>query len=176
MTLTKCALAALLAAGLVALPAAAQPTAEEWKKALDNLEKATKDLKEARDALKTDDLRTKATTIDTKLDILDKDIQQLKKDVQEIRRRVGDGSSTSLRPDTDAVGRNMARVRVINTHPFEMSVLLNGRSFRIPAGAERLIPVLAGFYDFEVAQIPGDRRSGDLSPGQTKTFTIYPIP
>ena len=176
MTLTKCALAGLLAAGLMAMPAAAQPTAEDLKKAVDSLEKATKELKEAREALKIDDLRTKATTIDTKLDILDKDIQELKRDVREIRRQMGDRSTTALRPDTDAAGRSMARVRVINTHPFEMSVLLNGRSYRVPAGAERLIPVPPGFYDFEVAQIPGDRRSGDLAPGQTKTFTIFPIP
>ena len=176
MTLTKCALAGLLAAGLVALPAAAQPTVEDLKKAVDSIEKAAKDLREAKDALKTDELRTKVTTIDTKLDMLDKDIQALQKDVRELRRQTGDRSTTALRPDTDAAGRSMARVRVINTHPFEMSVLLNGQSFRVPPGAERLIPVPAGYYQFEVAQIPGDRRSGDLSAGQTKTFTIFPIP
>jgi hypothetical protein len=181
MTLAKSALAAAFAVALVATPASGQATIDDVKKSVDQavqkLDKLTKDLADAKEAMKTDDLRTKATTLDTKLDILDKDVQDIKKDLREIRQRLGERGTTALRPDTDgATARTQGRVRVINSHLIEMNVVLNGRSYRLPPGDERLILVPPGNYSFEVLQIPGDRRSGEIAAGQTRTFTIYPIP
>jgi cell division protein ZapA (FtsZ GTPase activity inhibitor) len=180
MTLAKSALATLLGAAIVAAPTFAQ-TPEEQKKALENavqkLEQAAKDLKDAKDAMKTDDLKSKAITIDTKLDMLDKDIQDIKKDVREIRRQMGERTSTALRPDYDsATFRGTGRVRFINQFSEEMSVVVNGRSFRLQPGEERLVPVPPGEFTYQVLQlqrVPQERR---ISADETKTVRIYPIP
>jgi prefoldin subunit 5 len=175
MTLTRYALAALLGTALVAAPAAAQATAEDLKKAVDKLDQAAKDLKDAKDA--KDDLRTKVNAIDSKIDIIDKDIQELKKDIREIKRRIGTEGSTSLRPDTEsAIARGTGRVRFINEFNEEMSVVVNGRSFRLYPGQERLVPVTAGSYTYQVLQLqrfPQERR---IAADETKTVRIYPLP
>src|SRR5439155_1189423 len=138
-----------------------------------------KDLQALKESLKIDAVRESAKTIDSKIDLLDKDIQEIKKDIKdmkELRRRLGDGGpSTSLRPGFDSALRNEGRVRIINTHPFEMSVILNGLSYRLASGEERMFRVPPGEYRFEVLQIPGQRKSGEIAAGETKTFTIYPI-
>jgi cell division protein ZapA (FtsZ GTPase activity inhibitor) len=180
MTLTKSALATLLGAAIVAAPTFAQ-TPEEQKKAFDNavqkLDQAAKDLKEAKDAIKNDDLRGKVTTLDAKLELLDKDIQEIKKDVREIRRRMGDGTSTALRPDFDAsTTRGRGRVRFINEFNEQMSVVVNGKAFWLLPGEERLVPVPPGDFTYQVLQLqrfPQERR---IAADETKTVRIYPIP
>jgi hypothetical protein len=175
MMLTKSALGALVGVALFAAPAFADP-AEDAKKAVEKLDQLSKDLQALKDSLKIDALRESAKTIDSKIELLDKDIQDIKKDLKELRRRAGDGSSTSLRPEFDsAPPRTLGRVRIINTHPFEMSVVLNGLSYRLASGEERLFRVTPGEYRFEVLQIPGVRKVGEIAAGETKTFTIYPI-
>jgi hypothetical protein len=175
MTLTKSVLGALVAIG-IAGPALAQ---DDAKKAVEKIDQLSKDLQTLKESLKIDALREGAKTIDSKIDLLDKDIQEIKKDLKdlkEIRRRLGDGGpSTSLRPGFDSATANQARVRIINTHPFEMSVILNGFSYRLASGEERLFRVTPGDYSFEVLQIPGQLKSGAIAAGETKTFTIYPI-
>ena len=172
MTLTKSALAALVAVGLAA-PVFAQ---DDAKKAVEKLDQLSKDLQALKDSLKVEDVRSRALTIENKIDLLDREIQDVKRDVKALRQRVGDGPSTSLRPGFDSAPAPMSgRVRVINTHPFEMSAVLNGLSYRLLPGEERLIRVPPGPYQFEVLQIPGIRKSGEIAAGETRTFTIYPV-
>jgi hypothetical protein len=180
MRLTKSALATLLGTAVLAAPSFAQ-SPEDQKKAVESavqkLEQAVKDLKEAKDALKADDLRAKTISIDTRLELLDKDIQDIKKDVREIRRQMGDRTSTALRPDYDsATSRGLGRVRFINQFSEEMAVVVNGRSFRLQPGEERLVPVPPGDFTYQVLQlqrVPQERR---IAPDETKTVRIYPIP
>jgi len=176
MTLAKSVLGALVAIALAA-PALAD---EDGKKAVEKIDQLSNELKALKESLKIDALREGAKTIDSKIDLLDKDIQEIKKDLKdlkEIRRRLlGDGGpSTSLRPGFDSATANQARVRIINAHPFEMSVALNGFSYRLAPGEEKLFRVTPGEYRFEVLQIPGQLKSGAIAAGETKTFTIYPI-
>ena len=177
MTLTRSLFAALLGLALVAAPAAGQPTAEDVKKINDKLDKITQDLADAKNSLKTDELRSKAITIDTKLDMLDKDVQELKKDLKDIRSRLGDRSTTALRPDFDAAQfRGRGRVRFINEFFEEMSVVVNGRVFRLAPGEERMVPVAPGDFSYQVLQLqrfPQERR---IAADETKTVRIYPIP
>jgi Sporulation protein YpjB (SpoYpjB) len=171
MTLTKSVLGALVAIGLAG-PALAQ---DDAKKTAEKIDQLSRDLQAIKESLKIDALRESAKTIDSKIDLLDKDIQDIKKDLKEIRRHMGEGSSTSMRPGFDSATANQARVRIINTHPFEMSVALNGSSYRLAPGEEKLFRVTPGEYRFEVLQIPGLVKSGAIAAGETKTFTIYPI-
>jgi hypothetical protein len=176
MTLTKSVLAALLGLALVAAPAAGQ-TAEDIKKINDKLDKIAQDLTDAKNGLKTDELRSKAITIDTKLDMLDKDVQELKKDIKDIRNRLGDRTTTALRPDFDAAQfRGRGRVRFINEFFEEMAVVVNGRSFRLAPGEERLVPVPPGEFSYQVLQLqrfPQERR---IAADETNTVRNYAIP
>lgn len=177
MTNTRFALAALIGLAIAVSPAVADP-AEDLKEAIKKLEKATKDLQDAKDALKVDELRGKAITIDTKIDLIDKDIQDIKKDIREIKRKLNDTSSTSLRPDTDSATtpRGQGRVRFINEFNEEMSVVVNGRSYRLLPGQERLLTVAPGDFTYQVLQLqrfPQDRR---IAADETKTIRIYPLP
>ena len=63
-------------------------------------------------------------------------------------------------------------MRLINDFPEEMSVLVNGRSYRLLPGQERLIRVSAGDYSLELLQFPGERRSGELTAGPRRRLPI----
>lgn len=176
MSRIKFVVAALLGLALLASPVKADP-AEDLKKAVEKLDKATKDLQEAKDALKIDDLRAKASTIDTRLDFIDKDMQEIKKDIREIKRKLSDSTSTSLRPDYDSAAlRGLGRVRFINQFNEEMSVVVNGKSFRLLPGQERLVPVPPGDFTYQVLQLQHVAQERQIAADETKTVRIYPLP
>ena len=172
MNLIKCALAAVLAIGLAGVPTratAADPT--DLDKAIEKLDKATKSLDEVRKTITdTDNLRGRVIT-------LEGEVKLLQQEIAEFRRKVLDAAAarTALKPDetTSSAFRGLGRVRFINEHPFEMSVVVNGRSYRLASGAERLIPVAPGEYTYQVLQIHNAPRVRRIDVGETKTFTIY---
>ena len=90
---------------------------------------------------------------------------------------MADGPTTALRPDFDAATvRGRARVRFINEFHEQMSVVVNGTAFWLLPGEERLVPVPAGDFTFQVLQLqrfPQERR---IAADETKTVRIYPIP
>jgi hypothetical protein len=175
MTLTRFVPAALLAAALAA-PAAGQ-TAEDVKKLNDKLDALTKALQDVRDGLKTENVREKLATIESKIDLLDQDIRTIKDDVRQMKRRVGDGATTTLRPEYDSSSfRGQGRVRFINEYPEEMSVIVNGRSFRLAPGQERLVPVTPGQFTYQVLNIQRDIQTRQIAADETKTIRIYPLP
>ena len=178
MTLTRLIPATLLGMALLASPArAADPTAEDLKKLTERLEKAVKDLQDTKDGLKIDGVREKTTIIDTKLDLMDKDIQDIKKDLREIKRRLEGGSSTSLRPEFDSTAlKGQGKVRFINQYPEEMSVVVNGKSFRLVPGEERMVPVAPGDFTYQVLQLQRDAQVRRIVADETKTIRIYPLP
>jgi hypothetical protein len=176
MTLAKSALAALLGTALAAAPAFGQ-TAEDLKKAIDRLDKAAKELEDARTALKSDGLREKVTLVDSKIDAIDADVRDIKREIRDLKRRLENGStSTALRPDYDSVvDRDRGRVRFINEFREEMSVVLNGRSYRLLPGEERLISVPSGSFTYQVLQIQRFTQDRRIASGETKTIRIYPL-
>jgi hypothetical protein len=176
MTLTRLIPATLLAAALAAAPTlAADPTPEELKKSIDRFEKAVKDLQELKDALKTDNVREKVTTLDSKIDLIDKDIQDIKKDIRDLKRKADGSTSTSLRPDDSQTLRGQGRVRFINQYPEEMSVVINGRSYRLVPGEERLLTVPPGEFTYQVLQLQRDSQVRRIVADETKTIRIYPL-
>lgn len=173
MTLTKSALAALLGLAVAAGQARAEP-ADDLRKAVEKLEKATKDLQDAKDALRTDTLHKKLTSIESRMELLETDIQDLKKEIRDLKRRVEDGTSTSRRFDTDSTTRD-GRVRFINEFSEDMSVVLNGRSYRLTPGQERLISIPSGEFTYQVLQIQRGEQVRRITGGETKTIRIYPL-
>jgi hypothetical protein len=174
MTLTRFLPAALLAAALAG-PAAGQ-SADDIKKLNDKLEALTRTLQELRDAAKSDSVREKVNTIDSKIDLLDQDIRTIKDDIRQLKRRVSDGATTALRPQYDsATFRGQGRVRFINEYPEEISVIVNGRPFRLAPGAERLVPVPPGDFTYQVLNVQRTAQIRPIIADETKNIRIFPI-
>ena len=174
MTLSRL-LPALFATAALAAPAAGQ-TADDIKKLNDKLDALTKTVNDLKDGMKSETVRDKVNTVDSKIDQLDQDIQAIKKDLRDLKRRVGDGSTTALRPEYDSTTfRGQGRVRFINEFPEEMSVLVNGRPFRLAPGAERLVPVPPGDFTYQVFNVQRTAQVRPIVADETKTIRIYPI-
>jgi len=175
MTLTRFLPAALLAAAFAA-PAAGQ-TADDIKRLNDKLDALTKSVQDLKDGMRTDTVREKVTTVDSKIDQLDQDIQAIKKDLRDLKRRVGDGTTTTLRPEYDSTTfRGQGRVRFINEYPDEMSVIVNGRPFRLAPGQERLVPVTPGDFTYQVLNVQRDVQTRRIAADETKNIRIFPLP
>ena len=175
MTLTRLTPAALFGVALLAAPAFGQ-TAEDIKKLNDKLDALTKAMQEAKDAVKADGLRETVATINSKIDLIDKDIQEIKKDLRDLKRKVEAGTTTALRPQSDTSSyRGQGRVRFINEYPEEMSVVVNGRPFRLPPGQERLVPVAPGEFTYQVLNIQRTEQVREIQADETKNIRIYPL-
>lgn len=163
----------LLLAGLFAIPSfAAEPTPEDLKKQVEELRKVTDELKKLKDTInKIDELRSKSIIFETQIEMIEKDIKDIKK-------KLGmDGStpSTSLKPDTTNAFKGQGRVRFINAFSEEMSVVVNGKSYRLLPGDEKVVPVPPGEFTYQVLQIQRTSQDRQIAADETKTVTIYPI-
>ena len=170
--MTRLALIALFA-GLLALPvSAAEPTPEEFKKSIDDLKKVTEDLKGLKELMtKVTELRSKSIVFETQLEMIEKDLLEIKK-------KIGlDGSapSKSLKPDGSTSYKGQGRVRFINGFSEEMSVVGNGRSYRLLPGDEKVVPVPPGEFTYQVLQLQRNPQDRQILADETKTVTIYPL-
>jgi hypothetical protein len=166
---------ALFAVAALAAPAAGQ-TAEDIKKLNDKLDALTKTVQDLKDGMRSDALREKVTTVDAKIDQLDQDIQAIKKDLRDLKRKVDGGTTTALRPEYDATAfRGQGRVRFINEYPEEMSVVVNGRAFRLLPGQEKLVPVPPGDFTYQVLNVHRSAQLREIVADQTKNIRIFPI-
>ena len=150
---------------------AADPTPAELKKAIEDLQKATNDLKDFKESVaRIPELRGKTIELDARLELLEKDIK-------EIKARLGDGKTViALRPDTNnPTQKGFGRLRFINTITEEVSVVVNGKSYRLIPGEERLIAVTPGEYYYQVLNIQFTRQERQIAADETKTITIYPL-
>ncbi|MSR51905.1 MAG: hypothetical protein EXS09_01275 [Gemmataceae bacterium] len=172
MSYTKFALCGLLAMSLVTVPVFAEP-ADDLKKAVEKLDKAAKELQEAKEAFKIDELRAKAIKIDTTIELIDKDIQDIKKDIRDIKRKLEVGPSTSLKSESKYPGQG--KVRFINEFNEEMSVVVNGRSYRLVPGQERLVAVPPGNFTYQVLQLQRVPQERKITADETKTVRIFPL-
>ena len=174
MTLSRL-LPALFATAALAAPAAGQ-SADDIKKLNDKLDALTKTVQELKDGMKSDAVREKVSTVESKIDQLDQDIQAIRKDLRDLKRRVADGSTTALRPEYDsATYRGQGRVRFINEFPEEISVLVNGRAYRLPPGQERLVAVPPGDFTYQVLNVQRDSQVRRIVADETKNIRIFPI-
>ncbi len=167
--MTRLTLSVLLL-GVLALPvSAADPTPAELKQQIDDLKKVTDELKKLKDSMtKLDELRHQSIKFETQLEFIEKDIT-------EIKRRLDNAATKSLKPDTATAFKGQGRVRFINAFSEEMAVVVNGKSYRLMPGDEKVVPVPPGDYSYQVLQIqhaPQDRR---IAADETKTVTIYLI-
>ena len=175
MTLTRLTPVALFGVALLAAPAFGQ-TAEDIKKLSDKIDALTKTLQDVKDGVKTDSVREKVATVAATIDLIDKDIQEIKKDLRDLKRRVEGGTTTALRPEFDsATARGQGRVRFINEIGEDISVVINGRPFRLSPGQERLLTVPPGEFTYQVLQFQRDLQVRRITADETKNIRIYPL-
>lgn len=163
----RAATALAVALGLATVSVAAEPTPAELQKAIDSLNRATKALDDARKTV------TDVSALQGRIITAESEINILKQDIEAIKRKLDIAPSTSLKPGGSTSFVGMGRVRFINEHPLAMSVVVNGLSYRLAPGEERLIPVSPGDYTYQVLQIHNAARVRRISANETKTFTIY---
>ena len=174
MTLARL-LPALFATAALAAPAAGQ-SADDFKRLNDKLDALTRTLNDLKDGMRSDNLPDKVATVNKKIDELDQDIQAIKRDLRDLKRRVGDGTTTALRPEFDSTTfRGQGRVRFINEFPEEVSVIVNGRPFRLLPGAERLVPVPPGDFTYQVLNVQRSPQVRPIIADETKNIRIFPI-
>ena len=56
-----------------------------------------------------------------------------------------------------------------------MSVVVNGRSYRLLPGDEKVVPVPPGEFTYQVLQLQRNPQDRQILADETKTVTIYPL-
>ncbi len=193
----------LMALALLASPALAQvksaPPSESEK--LDAIQKSIKDLKATVESVKDalgglpdalrdmKDLHAQRDLVaqrdKTQLNDIAEQIRQLKDEIESLRNRVSNLTRVAAYPpagpygappsDGGAIARtSLGRVEMINTYPTEMSVVLNGRTYRLQPGERRLSdPIPAGTFTYEVLGVT-PQYTRTLTPDQIFTIHVHP--
>lgn len=118
---------------------------------------------------------------------LDADLQQFQKnskDIEEIRRTL-----VQLRQDLDGLRQGLAserrsgyppaatqagRVRLVNTYPQPVTIVLNSRAYTLLSGETRTVDAVpAGPFTYEVLGIQA-AMNRTLDPNETYTITVHP--
>lgn len=168
------------AAMATAVEAADSP---ELRESIDNLNKAIRELREVRrdfndlrDAQKKDIDAVKA-----QIETLELRVKLLQNEIDTLRKEKTTGS-ISLKPDNTTPNPNFApvppvrstgRLRIVNEFPEEMSVLVNGRSYRVLPGEERTILVPSGAFEYQIPQLQRFPQQREIAENQVKTIVIY---
>jgi len=67
------------------------------------------------------------------------------------------------------------RIKLINTFPSQMTVIVNERSYRLAPGATEVLEnIPAGQFTYQVLGVQPDMLVRSLSPNETFTITVYP--
>jgi hypothetical protein len=145
---------------ILALVATAVPAAEpgDVTKQLDQLQAQIKLLTESVNALRNQQ---------ADIDLLKRQVLQLQQDLASLRG--------APRVSAYAAPATTGRVQLINTYPLPRTVILNGRSYRLPPGSEQFVDNLpAGPFSFEVLEYHLEPQVRTLAAGQTYTITVFP--
>lgn len=174
-TSTWPAIAALLVAALVAASGraaepGADPTPSDLRKVIADLKEAIKDLNDLKEG-KIKNFQSRIINLETKIDTLEADLLDVQQKLAASKR------TTALRPDTTGATafKGQGRIRFINEFTEDMSVVVNGRSFRLVPGEERLVPVPPGDYSYQVLQLQRAAQLREIAADETKTVRIFPV-
>lgn len=155
---------------LPAVPVKADPTVDDKLKAADEKQKATDEKLKALDK-KIDDLtellkgRKDSTGVVVPSDPgVVEEVKRLKDELARLKTAMDEmKKSTSLRPSTGGTTTTptptptpadplagKGTVRVVNDYPIEITMVVNGNSYRVAAGTKLDIPVPAGEFNYKL--------------------------
>ena len=192
------ALSAFLGAALAAAQAPAQtnpmPMPEKKDQTAGDKKDDPADLKKTVADLKTDveSLRKSRDSVDdllygkadgkTALDLgimrrlsdLDARLKAVESALARIEAALKDPSRTSAYPPGTGPApiANRSMIRIINDYPTEMSMMVNGKSYRVAPGEVRVVDVPAGNYTYELLHAGSQPKSAAIKDGETVTLRI----
>jgi hypothetical protein len=173
---------AILTAALAAAPSLAE--ADDTAKQNSDTKKVTlEDINESLKSVqkKLEEYRLSANIMGEDLQSLKNKVAQLEKDVSLLRSR---SSTSNYQPTTPGTpGAGAGHIRLVNTWPATVTILLNDRSFRVEPGQKIDVPdVPAGAFTYEVLEARPDntvvqikeKQPRTLAAGETFTIHVHP--
>jgi hypothetical protein len=157
----------VLAAALAASPnpTYAQEGSEGKKNSDEKAGPSLKDLKKSLDSIQKDVEKISAMAEDIKK--LNERVDRLQKELDDSRKR----STSFYAPTQPPTGR----IRLVNTFPGEMRIVLNSIVYPLAPQETRDVPVPAGRFAYEVLNIQGfGTRTRDILANETFTITVHP--
>jgi hypothetical protein len=135
-------------------------------------------------------LANQQTQTDVLMEIVRKDLKDLRDEVSRLQKEVTDlrrmpaapGTSTSNYPSSGpstsmspAGPPPTARVRLVNTYPADMTAVVNGMTYLVPAFQTREVPVPAGVATYQIPQLAQPPQTRALTPNETLTLTLFAV-
>lgn len=132
------------------------------------LEEMDKRLKGTLESLTSTDVNVAKLQMDT--NDIKRQLGQLRSDVDALRSR----TSLYLPAPAPAAVPPTGRVRLVNTFPDLMTIIVNERAYRLPPGDTRLTdPLPAGTFTYMVLGVQPEQ-TRTLAANETFTITIHP--
>jgi outer membrane murein-binding lipoprotein Lpp len=171
---SKLALAAVIGAATMMTPS--QAAADDMAEAVKKLEAAVKKL-EATDKSLTDYKLSNATAVrqlQDDVESLKSRVRQLEDDVRTLRAAPAPSSTSKFGPGNSAT--RTGRIKLSNDYLEEMSIVVNGMSYRLAPGQTRTISVPAGPFTYQVLQLQRMPQERYINPDEEKPIRIYTQP
>jgi len=157
---------------------------QELKKALEDAEKR---LKASIESLETSG-NLRFAKLQTDVEDMKKQLGQLSRlqaDTDELKRQIAqlrqefDGLRTRMQPTISGYGpatNGTGRIRLVNTFPDQMTVVVNDRAYRLAPGQTQLTdPLPAGNFRYMVLGVQPEMQNRLLAANETFTITIHPL-
>lgn len=163
-------LAAAVVMGAAMLFAPSAVAAEDMNDAVKKLEAAVKKLETTEKSLS--EFRSVNASalrqVQEDMESLKARVRQLEDEVKTLRPP----SSTSKLGPADSTIRT-GRIRLTNDYLEEMSVVINGMSYRLPPGQSRTVSVPAGTFTYQVLQLQRIPQERFINPDEEKPIRIF---
>lgn len=183
-------MSAAVGLALSAVPAAAQPTADDVKKITDDITALKKDVTDVREALYgvKDAPGSFNNSIFGRLNQLDDKVRKIEDKLDKLNDQLGVVISSSaasplnkgaagvpqpMSPATGATAIKGGTVRVVNEYAVEVSLILNGKAYRFNPGETRAVEVPAGDYTYELLQSGSPPITSKVKEGETVTLRVH---
>jgi hypothetical protein len=101
-------------------------------------------------------------------------INRIEATLNQISARLGDPSksTSAFAPPAPGAAVGRAFVRIVNEYPTEMSMLVNGRSYRVLPGQTATVEVPPGGYTYELLHTGSQPVTSTVKEGETVTLRI----
>ena len=109
------------------------------------------------------------------------DIYALRQHVEQLQRELNSLRTgkpiTRISASSPLAGNptGAGRIRLVNTYPTQMTVIINERSYRLEPGADRIIDKQpAGTFTYQVLGVQPELLVRNLAANETYTIMVYP--
>ncbi len=176
-TWKRLGLQAVLAALLTATPNLAAGTEGELTDS-QRLVEIQKQLNEVKTTLQTIKEKVEdAGKAHGQISDLKRQVAQLQEEVENLRKSIaGQTRISGYSPSDTRTATGTGVVELVNTYPMEMSIVVNGRSYRVAPGTKVMSdPIPAGTFTYEVLGVT-ERRSRTIAANKTYPIWVHPQP